>query len=111
MWEDGKPFSCRLYDTGCLASPKLGSDELYLVARDVTDYLQLLLRKSGYPFHTSAEHQIVRNIKESIGRGRVDSSRGRAVGAVSIVHAGAQLRCCCGQVKYHTIWRHKLTRT
>ncbi|KAJ1959366.1 centractin- actin- protein of the dynactin complex, partial [Dimargaris xerosporica] len=31
---------------------------------DVTDYLQLLLRKSGYHFHTSAEKEVVRIIKE-----------------------------------------------
>jgi centractin len=32
--------------------------------RDVTDYLQALLRKSGYSFCTSAEKEIVRLIKE-----------------------------------------------
>lgn len=32
--------------------------------RDVTDYLQLLLRKSGHHLHTSAEREIVRTIKE-----------------------------------------------
>jgi len=34
------------------------------VNRDVTDYFQLLLRKSGYRFTTSAEKEIVREIKE-----------------------------------------------
>jgi centractin len=32
--------------------------------RDVTDYLQLLLRKSGHHLHTSAEREVVRTIKE-----------------------------------------------
>jgi len=32
--------------------------------RDVTEYLQLLLRKSGYNFHTTAEKEVVRIIKE-----------------------------------------------
>lgn len=32
--------------------------------RDVTEYLTLLLRRAGYNFHTSAEFQIVKNIKE-----------------------------------------------
>ena len=36
-----------------------------LGGRDVTEHLQLLLRKSGYTFHTSAEKELVRNIKES----------------------------------------------
>ncbi|KAJ1967527.1 centractin- actin- protein of the dynactin complex [Dispira parvispora] len=35
-----------------------------IAGRDVTDYLQLLLRKSGYHFHTSAEKEVVRIIKE-----------------------------------------------
>jgi centractin len=33
--------------------------------RDVTEYLQLLLRKAGYPMHTSSELQEVRHIKET----------------------------------------------
>lgn len=36
-----------------------------VAGRDVTEHLQMLLRKSGYVFHTSAEKEIVRNIKES----------------------------------------------
>ncbi|KAJ9107235.1 hypothetical protein QFC20_003770 [Naganishia adeliensis] len=35
-----------------------------VLALDVTDYLQLLLRKSGHHLHTSAEREIVRTIKE-----------------------------------------------
>jgi len=35
-----------------------------LAGRDVTEYLQLLLRKSGYNFTTSAEKEIVKIIKE-----------------------------------------------
>jgi centractin len=30
----------------------------------VTEYLQILLRKAGYNFHTTAEKEIVRQIKE-----------------------------------------------
>lgn len=32
--------------------------------RDVTDHLQLLLRKSGHYLHTTAEREVVRIIKE-----------------------------------------------
>ncbi|EGF82404.1 hypothetical protein BATDEDRAFT_29486 [Batrachochytrium dendrobatidis JAM81] len=35
-----------------------------VAGRDITEYLQLLLRKSGYHFHTSAEMEVVRIIKE-----------------------------------------------
>ncbi|RUS20832.1 hypothetical protein BC937DRAFT_94281 [Endogone sp. FLAS-F59071] len=35
-----------------------------IAGRDVTEYLQLLLRKGGYNFHTTAEKEVVRQIKE-----------------------------------------------
>lgn len=33
---------------------------------DVTEHLQLLLRKGGYNFHTTAEKEVVRMIKEKM---------------------------------------------
>jgi centractin len=45
---------------------KGASSRMDLGGRDVTEYLMLLLRRSGYDFHTSAEFQIVRNIKEKL---------------------------------------------
>lgn len=35
-----------------------------IAGRDVTENLQLLLRKSGHHLHTSAEREVVRTIKE-----------------------------------------------
>jgi centractin len=35
-----------------------------VAGRDVTEHLQLLLRKAGHNFHTSAELEVVRDIKE-----------------------------------------------
>jgi len=35
-----------------------------IAGRDVTEYMQLLLRKSGYVFQTSAEKEVVRILKE-----------------------------------------------
>jgi len=37
-----------------------------VAGRDVTQNLQVLLRHAGYNFHTSAEHEIVRQIKETV---------------------------------------------
>lgn len=37
-----------------------------VAGRDVTEHLQTLLRKSGYVFHTSAEKEVVRLVKESV---------------------------------------------
>jgi centractin len=37
-----------------------------VAGRDMTEYLQTLLRRAGYVFHTSAEKEIVRQMKEKI---------------------------------------------
>ena len=37
-----------------------------IAGRDITEHLQLLLRKAGATFHTSAEKEIVRTIKEKM---------------------------------------------
>lgn len=37
-----------------------------MAGRDVTEYMQTLLRKAGYVFHTSAEKEVVRMIKEKV---------------------------------------------
>ena len=34
--------------------------------RDITEYLQLLMMKAGYDFHSSSEKEIIREIKESL---------------------------------------------
>ena len=46
-----------------------------VAGRDVTEYLQLLFRKSGYVFHTSAEKETVRNIKERCGYVALDPKK------------------------------------
>lgn len=42
-------------------------ERIDLGGRDITEYFMLLLKRAGYNFHTSAEFQIVRQMKESIG--------------------------------------------
>jgi len=46
-----------------------------VAGRDVTEYMQLLLRKSGYVFHTSAEKEVVRMIKERVSYVAPDPKR------------------------------------
>src|SRR6201995_1112890 len=38
-----------------------------VAGRDVTEHMQTLLRKAGYVFHTSAEKEVVRQIKKATG--------------------------------------------
>ena len=38
-----------------------------IAGRDVTEHLQMLLRKAGHVFHTSAEKEVVRAMKEKVG--------------------------------------------
>ncbi|KAF1813462.1 Actin/actin-like protein [Eremomyces bilateralis CBS 781.70] len=46
-----------------------------VAGRDVTEYMQTLLRKAGYVFHTSAEKEEVRRIKETRSYVAIDPVR------------------------------------
>src|SRR5690606_41765908 len=46
-----------------------------VAGRDVTEHLQMLLRKSGTVFHTSAEKEVVRIIKEKTAYISLDPKR------------------------------------
>jgi centractin len=46
-----------------------------VAGRDVTEYLQTLLRKAGWVFHTSAEKEVVRQMKEKISYVALDPRR------------------------------------
>lgn len=58
---DGVSHAVPVYEGFALPSSIRRID---VAGRDVTEYLQQLLRKSGSVFHTSAEKEIVKNIKE-----------------------------------------------
>lgn len=47
-----------------------------IAGRDVSRYLRLLLRKEGFDFHTSAEFEVVRTIKEVTRDRRLWRGRG-----------------------------------
>ncbi|XP_033756370.1 alpha-centractin [Pecten maximus] len=58
---DGVTHSVPIYEGFAMPHSIMRSD---IAGRDVTRYLRLLLRKEGYNFHTSAELEIVKTIKE-----------------------------------------------
>lgn len=58
---DGVAHSVPIYEGYAMPHSVMRVD---VAGRDVTHYLRLLLRKEGYDFHTSAELEIVRTIKE-----------------------------------------------
>lgn len=58
---DGVAHSVPIYEGYAMPHSVMRVD---VAGRDVTRYLRLLLRKEGYDFHTSAELEIVRTIKE-----------------------------------------------
>jgi len=58
---DGVSHAVPVYDGFAIPNSVRRID---VAGRDVTEYLQTQLRKAGYIFHTSAEKEIVRQIKE-----------------------------------------------
>ncbi|KAL5022846.1 hypothetical protein ScPMuIL_002001 [Solemya velum] len=58
---DGVTHAVPIYEGFAMPHSIMRSD---IAGRDVTQYLRLLLRKEGHNFHTSAEQEIVRTIKE-----------------------------------------------
>ena len=60
---DGVSHAVPVYEGFAIPSSMRRID---VAGRDVTEYMQTLLRKSGYVFHTSAEKEVVRLIKESV---------------------------------------------
>ena len=58
---DGVTHAVPVYEGFALPHAITRSD---VAGREVTDYFQLLLRRAGYPFHTTAEREVVREMKE-----------------------------------------------
>ena len=69
---DGVTHAVPVYDGFAVRGGVRRAD---IAGRDVTEHLQTLLRKAGAVFHTSAEKEVVRNIKEKTGYVALDPRR------------------------------------
>ena len=69
---DGVSHAVPVYEGFAIPSGVRRAD---VAGRDVTEHLQTLLRKAGRAFHTSAEKEVVRAIKERAGYVALDPRR------------------------------------
>jgi centractin len=85
---DGVSHAVPVYEGFSMASSIRRID---VAGRDVTEQMQNLLRKSGYVFHTSAEKEVVRMIKEKCSYIAADPKREEKEWSGSKLSEGKQM--------------------
>ncbi len=80
---DGVSHAVPVYEGFAIAN---SIQRIDVAGRDITEHLQMLLRKAGYVFNTSAEKEVVRHIKEATTYMAQDPSKEEKEWASSAKH-------------------------
>lgn len=80
-----------------------------VAGRDVTDHLQLLLRKQGHHLHTSAEREVVRTIKEkccyvAANPAKEEKDTAGRTEEFRLPDGNAIQVCLCSRVNWTCVW-------